>query len=176
MDKLKQLHLKDMDENVLSQFPLEQLETLVICGSSVKDFPKISPRLKSLQSLHLALLSYVYGQSFTFTALQHPFLTTLEKLRLEYCETINLTGLIHLQHLSILGTPFRQVTGKNEVYPHLISFAWKAVMATTTSTRDQLVYITPADQCFRVNFPESCHDRNKTASIGRQSEVVDSSI
>jgi hypothetical protein len=101
MAKLKQLHLKDM--NVLSEFPLEQLEMLVPSGLTVEDFPKISPRLKSLKNLHLALSSYRYGL-LTFVAQQHPFLTSLVKLRLEYFNTVNLTGLINLKHLSILGT------------------------------------------------------------------------
>jgi hypothetical protein len=59
MAKLKQLHLKDM--NVLSEFPLEQLEMLVLSGLTVEDFLKISPRLKSLKKLHLPLPSYRYG-------------------------------------------------------------------------------------------------------------------
>jgi hypothetical protein len=133
MDKLKGLLLKDSNVSVLSQFPLEQLETLVISGFEECDFLKVFHRLKSLKSLHVALLTYVY-ESFTFPAQRYPFLTSLVKLRLENFPSINLTGLINLQHLSILGTPSDKIFGKDKVYPHLISFAWK-----TTSTReDQL--------------------------------------
>jgi hypothetical protein len=122
MDILKQLYLKDISARVVSQFPLEQLEKLVISGESVKDFPKFSHRLKSLKDLYLALLysSSIFG---AFIAHQYPFLTSLIKLHLKYFSDVNLTGLIKLRHLSLMSID--HISGQNEVYPNLKSFSFR---------------------------------------------------
>jgi hypothetical protein len=132
MDSLKQLYLKDINGGVVSQFPLEQLEKLVICGKTGRYFPKFAHRLKSLEELHIALLFSLPGDYHTFAAQQLPFPNSLTKLRLEYFKEIDLTGLISLRHLSITATPNEQISGTDGIYPNLLSFSWK-----TTSTQGE---------------------------------------
>jgi hypothetical protein len=134
MDNLKHLLLKDSNERVISQFPLEQLEKLVISGSIAVDFTKFSHRLKCLKDLHISLLFYLPVDDRIFTAQQHPFLNSLMKLRLEYFHEIDLTGLINLRHLSIIATPNDQISGKDGIYPNLLSFSWK----TNSTTGEKL--------------------------------------
>jgi hypothetical protein len=127
MDNLKELHLKSIDksvnENVVSQFPLEQLEKLVVIGRTVKEFPKFAHRLKSLRDLNLSVRTFS-TYHYTFSAQEYPFLTSLIKLHLEYFNEVDLTGLTNLKHLSIMGGLARPIVGRDEIYPNLKSFSF----------------------------------------------------
>jgi hypothetical protein len=135
VDKLRELHLtlKEIEECVISQFPLEQLEKLVLYGQIVKDFPTFSHRLQSLKELDLSFSPFSddYG---TFIAQGYPFFSSLIKLRLQHFKLIDLSGLANLRHLSIVGTPTHPISGKNEIYPKLKSFLW----ATLSNDRENL--------------------------------------
>jgi hypothetical protein len=135
MDKLKELHLtlKEITECVVSQFPLEQLEKLVIYGAIVKDFPKFSHRLKSLKDLNLSFSPFS-DEFGSFIAQEHPFLNSLIKLRLQHFKLVDLFGLMNLRHLSIVGTPTQPISGKDKIYPKLKTFLW----ATLSNDRENL--------------------------------------
>jgi hypothetical protein len=130
MDNLKELHLHDMKGNVLSQFPIEQLEKLVISSRIVNDFPTISHRLRSLKDLQLDFTLHSV-EDRVFIAQQYPFLNSLVKLHLKYFNEIDLIGLVNLRHLSIAETVAHRIRGKNFIYPNLKSFSFK-----TTSRRE----------------------------------------
>jgi hypothetical protein len=129
MNNLKELHLtslgESVNESVISQFPLEQLEKLVIIGQTVKEFQKFSSRLKCLKDLNLSVRSFS-NYHYTFTAQECPFLSILIKLHLEYFNEVDLTGLTNLRHLTIMGGLTHPVVGKEETYPNLKSFSFFA--------------------------------------------------
>jgi hypothetical protein len=133
MGNLKQLHLRDVDKSVIPQFPLEQLEKLVISGHNVTDFPKFSHRLRSLKDLSLDLIMF-YADFGNFIAQQHPFAASLNKLRLKWFTEVDLTGLTNLRHLSIVATSTDRISGKHQVYPHLKSFSF----STTPRAGDKM--------------------------------------
>jgi hypothetical protein len=133
MNNLKQLHLRDVDEGVIPQFPLEQLEKLVISGHQVKDFPKFSHRLRSLKELRLDFIIF-YADFGNFIAQQYPFAASLNKLHLKCFSDIDLTGLSNLRHLSIVATSTNRISGKDEVYPNLKSFSF----STTPRAGDKI--------------------------------------
>jgi hypothetical protein len=172
MEKLKELHLRltEAGDHFMFQFPLEQLEKLVIFGPTVKDFSKFSHRLKSLKDLQLSLISF-YNNHSTFTARRHPFVADLIKLRLEYFSEVDLTGLSGLRHLAIEGTRSHQISGTNEIYPQLKTF-FCTLMSNEPEIMD--LYRTEFTNVSEFTFlspytfetlPLLIHDRTKSLSV-----------
>jgi hypothetical protein len=175
MDNLIKLHLTNINESAISQFPLERLEKFVVFGSAVKNFPNYSHRLKSLKDLHLTLPSSSDG-GCDFIAQNYPFLNTLFRLRLDYFEKVDLIGLVHLRHLALEGTVIRGIFGKELVYAHLKSFSWitdtsrgDTVEFSRTKVRNlsEFVDTSPTSAKYGIMFPVQSELRSLTISVGR---------
>jgi hypothetical protein len=131
MDKLVNLELVGINQILISQFPLEQLEKLVISGDPiVNNFPHFSARLKSLKELSM---SPSRGATISFIGQHFPFSESLIKLHLSYFKEVDLTGLVRLRHLTIVGIRSQLVSGKSQIYPNLRSFCWIAPSSSTES-------------------------------------------
>jgi hypothetical protein len=122
MGKLTELHFKGISESVVSQLPLEQLEKLAIYGSIATDFSNYAHRLISLKDLRLSASP---SSEDKFIAPQYPILNSLIQLRLEHFTDLDLTGLSHLRHLSIMSSGVHRTRGMELIYPHLKSFCCK---------------------------------------------------
>jgi hypothetical protein len=102
-------------ESRLSQFPLEQIETLHL-GYIRNSFFGLSHRLAGLKYLSLSG-SWEY---LTFFGGSFP---NLIELHVHNFSSVQLTGMTSLLHLVIRSTPTSQIFGKEEVYPRLKSFS-----------------------------------------------------
>jgi hypothetical protein len=172
MEKLRELHLHlaETGEHIIFQFPLEQLEKLVIYGPTVKDFSQFSQRLKSLKDLQLSFVSF-YNNYGIFSAQQYPFVAELNKLRLEYFSEIDLSGMTGLRHLFVRGTRSHQISGTNDVYPQLKTFCYILISVepqimdlyrTKFTNVSEFTFLSP------YNFetqPLLIHDRIKSISL-----------
>jgi hypothetical protein len=117
MGSLAHLYLQEVNNAVVTQFPLEQLERLVLIRAA-DGFPEFSKRLKSMKDLFICTTVYHRFKEFQFPARDCPYLA---KLGLENFQSVDLTGTDSLKHLFLSGT--NKIIGKEEVYPQLKSFA-----------------------------------------------------
>jgi hypothetical protein len=121
MNNLRDLYLEYVPGELVSQFPLEQIENLTL---GVDDGSlTILPRLKAIKELSLRVDPYLrQDDALSFSAA--PNFVGLTKLHLEYFSTVNLLGLIGLKQLSLMGVPSNQIVGKEDIYPQLKSYSY----------------------------------------------------
>jgi hypothetical protein len=120
MNNLIDLYLEYVPAELVSQFPLDQIENLTLGiedGSLI-----ILPRLKSIKELSLRMHPYHMQGVLPFSAA--PNFVGLTKLHLEYFSSVNLSGLVGLKQLSLMGVPSSQIFGKEDIYPQLKSFSY----------------------------------------------------
>jgi hypothetical protein len=103
-------------EELLSQFPLEQIQQLSL-GYITDAFFTLSTRLQGLQYLRLF---QIFESSMIFTGGLFPCLIELHTIDFT---SVKLAGMAHLRHLEIRNTPNNQIFGKDAVYPQLKSFS-----------------------------------------------------
>jgi hypothetical protein len=104
-------------EQLLSQFPLEQIQKLKL-GEINESFFTLSSRLTDLKYLRL---SQHYLNPMTFPGELFPSLIELHAYDFS---SIQLTGMTQLRKLSIENTPCSHIVGKEEICPQLKSFSY----------------------------------------------------
>jgi hypothetical protein len=121
MNNLRDLYLEYVPGVLASQFPLEQIEKLIM---DVTDIPlTILPRLRSIKDLSLAK-SHSSSDVLTFSAPE--CFASLRRLQVHNFSTVNLSGLVGLKELSLMYVPSSQIFGKEEIYPQLRSYYYGA--------------------------------------------------
>jgi hypothetical protein len=119
MDNLQELHLECVERRALQLFPSENIQKFSLSLTDVEVFFELSNRFTCLKELSLR---HCYT-SVIFRPEPLP-LPYLERLQLDNFVSINLTGLSRLKHLNIHGTSYKNILGKETVFPQLKSFAY----------------------------------------------------